>query len=554
MNVADHFSPMHGIPTALVVDDDSEARRLAMRLLERQGMAATGVSSLAAARAELAGQAFDLVLSDVRLGDGRGAELTDHSRQQAPETATILVGGKPADEVAASALADGVDDYLAKPFSGEQLAIAVTRAFRRRAERVASPEHSSAHIGEDVLDCLIRAGRFRDEETAEHVERVSRSCGLIARSLDWSAADCGTLRVASAMHDIGKVAVPDAVLRKPGKLTAEERGLIQRHAQIGYEILSGSGDPVLELAATIAASHHERVDGTGYPNGLADDEIPLAGRITAVADVFDALTHDRVYRTALTVEAALETMQAGDGTQFDSRILAAFGAVLPEVEQVGTLYPDSEQPEADAGADEATEHALRVLIIEDHGAVARGLALLLGRERMEVAGTAATVAEGERLIEKRAVDVAILDVNLHGQSGFGLIPKAHARGIRVLLYTGGTPPVPPSSEHKPDGVASKSGGPAELIKAVREVAAGRSPTDSRVVDQSSEGLLSPREREIVGLLARGVSGEEIAERLFLSPHTVRTHVRNAMAKANAHTRAHLVALAAEDGQITKMNA
>jgi putative two-component system response regulator len=547
--LADYFSPAHGAPTALVVDDDPEVCRSAVSLLERQGLAPTGVSSLAAARVELAARAFDLVVSDLRSGDA-GTELTDDLRRRAPGTATILVGSKAADEAALDALMEGVDDYITRPFSSEQLAIAVTRALRRRAERVASRPHRHSDTAEDVLDCLIRAGRFRDEETSEHVERVSRSCALIARHLGWSAEDCATLRVASAMHDIGKVGVPDALLRKADDLTSEERASIERHAEIGYQILSGSGDPVLEMAATIAVSHHERVDGRGYPRGLAGHEIPLVGRITAVADVFDALTHDRVYRPALTVESALEVMQAGDGTQFDSLMLAALRAVLPEVEQIGELYPDSHGVDADPQDGEAAEHPLRVLVIEDHGAVARGLALLLRRDGMEVAGMATNVAEGEALLERRAADVAILDLNLDGQSGLGLIPKAHANGVLVLLYTGGAPAVPLSAADQPDGIASKSGGPAELIKAVREVAAGRCPTDSRVVAPSRNGLLTPREREIIGLLARGLSGEKIAQQLFLSGHTVRTHVRNAMTKTNANTRAHLVALAAEAGDIT----
>jgi putative two-component system response regulator len=352
------------------------------------------------------------------------------------------------------------------------------------------------------------------------------------------------------MHDIGKVGVPDAVLRKPGKLTTRERASIERHAEIGHEILSGSGDAVLEMAATIAISHHERIDGTGYPKGLAGDEIPLSGRITAVADVFDALTHDRVYRSAETAEAALEIMQAGDGTQFDSSILGAFREVLPEVEQVRELYPDVHRIASDPRVDGATEPALRVLIIEDHGAVARGLALLLRREGMEVAGTAATLAEAEQLIEKRAADVAILDVNLDGENGFGLIPKARARGMKILLYTGGTLPAPLSDAEKADGIASKSGGPGELIKAVREVAAGRAPTDIRVLGRSRTAMLTSREREIIGFLAKGVSGERIAEQLFLSGHTVRTHIRNAMAKTHAKTRAHLVAVATEAGEVT----
>ena len=186
--------------------------------------------------------------------------------------------------------------------------------------------------------------------------------------------------------------------------------------------------------------------------------------------------------------------------------------------------------------------------------MARGLALLLRREGMEVAGTAATLAEAEHLIEKRAADVAILDVNLDGESGFDLIPKARARGIKVLLYTGGTVPSPLSDTDKADGIASKSGGPAELVKAIREVAAGHSPTDSRVVERTHEVLLTGREREIIGFLAEGVSGEKIAEQLFLSVHTVRTHIRNAMAKTNAKTRAHLVALASDAGELTSMSA
>lgn len=524
-----------------------------MRLLARQGMAPTAVSTVALAQAELAARPFDLVVSDLRLPDGMGAELTDHLRQRAPQTATILVDGDVGNNGASDALAGGVDDYVTRPFSGEQLAIAVTRALRRRAERVAALAKSKAHLGEDVLDCLIRAGRFRDEETAEHVERVSRSCALIARRMGWAATDCGNLRMASAMHDVGKVGVPDAVLRKPGKLTEHERTLIERHAQMGFEILSASGDPVLEMAATIAASHHERIDGKGYPNRLTGDDIPLVGRITAVADVFDALTHDRIYRSALTSQAALEIMQAGDGTQFDSRIFAAFRDVLRQIEHVSALYPDAHAGELAPETDDANrELPLRVLIVEDQDAVARGLALLLGRDGIEVAGTATTMAEAERLIEKRDADVAVLDADLHGKSSFGLIPKARAHGMKVLLYTGGTLPASSSDAETADGVASKTGGPGELVEAIREVAAGNSPTDSRVHERSGEGLLTAREREIVGFLADGVSGEQIAERLFLSSHTVRTHVRNAMAKTNARTRAHLVALAAEDGEITNV--
>ena len=176
---------------------------------------------------------------------------------------------------------------------------------------------------------LPRWASSGDDETADHVERMSRTCALIASGLGWDSQACRTLQAASALHDVGKIGVPRAVLRKPGKLTPEERALVETHAQIGHDILAGSGDPMLETAAIIALTHHERFDGTGYPNGLRGEEIPLIGRIAAVADVFDALTHDRVYRAALSVSDALEIMHDGRGSHFDGEILDVFEAVRP---------------------------------------------------------------------------------------------------------------------------------------------------------------------------------------------------------------------------------
>lgn len=275
-----------------------------------------------------------------------------------------------------------------------------------------------------VLEHLARAGPFRGEETAEHVERMSRTCALIARELGWDQPDCERLRAAAALHDVGKVDIPDAVLRKPGQLDATERKLMERHPEIGHEILSGSQDETLQLAATIALSHHERVDGRGYPRGLAGDEIPLAGRIAAVADVFDALTHERIYRAAFAPADALAEIRAGRGTQFDEQVLDAFERVLPQVEEIRLRYPDAE-----SGSDE-----------------------------------------------------------------------------------------PPRAEP-----ANGRGGPR----------------------------LTPREREIVDLLAGGLTGEEISTRLFISPETVRTHIRNAMNRLGARTRAHLVTLAATKDSTTR---
>ena len=208
----------------------------------------------------------------------------------------------------------------------------------------------------EIFACLARAGRYRDDETADHVERMSRSCGLIASRLGFGHAECAELVTASAMHDIGKIGVPDAVLLKPGALTPSERELIERHAEIGSQILAGSSDPVMELAASIALTHHERVDGGGYPNHLRGEQIPLPGRIAAVADVFDALTHDRVYRSAFSADDALAIVRGGRGSQFDERVIDAFDEVLPAILQVQRVFAAGSReaspyrmPDRDAG-------------------------------------------------------------------------------------------------------------------------------------------------------------------------------------------------------------
>jgi hypothetical protein len=184
---------------------------------------------------------------------------------------------------------------------------------------------------EGMLHRLARVIEYRDNETGEHTERMSAYCGVSAGRLGWAPDDARALELAATMHDVGKVAVPDAVLLKPGPLTAEERAVMEQHTVVGHAMLSGSRSELIELAATIALTHHERVDGRGYPNGLIGDAIPLPGRIVAVADVFDALTSDRVYRRAMSVSKGLRIMADGRGTQFDGTVLDAFNDSLGEI-------------------------------------------------------------------------------------------------------------------------------------------------------------------------------------------------------------------------------
>jgi response regulator RpfG family c-di-GMP phosphodiesterase len=176
----------------------------------------------------------------------------------------------------------------------------------------------------EVVLRLSRALDFRDDETGAHTERVGRLSEKLAEAAGLDPTLCELIGLASPLHDVGKVGIPDSVLTKPGVLTLVERKEMEAHAQLGYELLRNSTSEVIELAASIARTHHERFDGRGYPRGLAGSDIPVEGRIVAIVDVFDALTHDRVYRPALAKPIALGRMQDERGTHFDPDLLDVF--------------------------------------------------------------------------------------------------------------------------------------------------------------------------------------------------------------------------------------
>ena len=192
----------------------------------------------------------------------------------------------------------------------------------------------------ETLRRIATAVEYRDEETGAHVERMSAYCELLARHLGFGGERAATLRVAAQLHDAGKIAIPDHILLKPGRLTQEERRVIESHTEVGYRLLRGTGSPVLDLAAMVAWTHHERFDGSGYPRGLAGDRIPIEGRIATVADVFDALTSDRVYRQAMSVDDAVAIIRAGRGKQFDPEVLDVFLEHLDEVLALAEQYRD----------------------------------------------------------------------------------------------------------------------------------------------------------------------------------------------------------------------
>jgi methanogenic corrinoid protein MtbC1 len=208
----------------------------------------------------------------------------------------------------------------------------------RRAALAREADHSSHELRrasseleiaqKEMVKRLSMAVEYRDEDTGAHIERIGRLSTMLAEQIGMESDWCARLTLAAPLHDVGKVAIPDAILLKPGPLTPEERAIIETHAEEGYRLLRGSSSSVLELAASIALSHQEKWDGTGYPRGLVGEAIPIEGRIVAIADVFDALTTDRVYRGAFPVEEAIRMMSEQRGKHFDPVLLDAFMEVL----------------------------------------------------------------------------------------------------------------------------------------------------------------------------------------------------------------------------------
>jgi putative two-component system response regulator len=278
-----------------------------------------------------------------------GLELVAEARKLAgfAHVPVVMVTSSEQRQLRRDALGAGVTDFLSKPFDVIEVRARVTnlvrlhKCIRDLEDRSGSLELAVAKAVEEIeareqelVTRLVRATEHRDTDTGEHITRVSRYVGLIARNLGLEAGHCRRLALASTMHDIGKIAIPDTILLKKGPLTPEERREMARHTQEGYAILEGSTCDVVRLAAEIAISHHERWDGAGYPNGSARDAIPLSGRIVTVADVFDALVSVRPYKTAWTLEAARQHLLEQRGSQFDPTCVDAFVSGWAEVVEI----------------------------------------------------------------------------------------------------------------------------------------------------------------------------------------------------------------------------
>ena len=301
----------------------------------------------------------DLVIVDYMMPDMDGLRFIAafralHGRTEIP---VLMITANDQKDIRYEALLGGANDFLTKPIdriefsarSRNMLALRTGQKFLadRAAYLAEKVEERTREIRErerELIFRISRAAEFRDPETGAHIQRMAHYSEIIARGLDLDDASCRLLLKAAPMHDVGKIGIPDYILLKPGRLTPQEFEVMKRHAELGYELLKDSGSEILQAGAEIALSHHEKYDGSGYPKGLKGHAIPLFVRIVAVADVFDALTSERPYKKAWSLDDALRFLENGRGAHFDPLCVEALLAGWEEVLEVRQRFHDEEMP------------------------------------------------------------------------------------------------------------------------------------------------------------------------------------------------------------------
>jgi putative nucleotidyltransferase with HDIG domain len=330
------------IENILVVDDEEAIREVVSTMLESKGYHCTAVSNGRAAQDVVKKATPDLVLSDMIMPEMDGIKLLEWLRQYDPEIPVIMVTAIHDISTALEAIRRGAYDYILKPFEKDQLYLGVNRALQHRRlvaenrnyqrdlerqveERTARLTIALAQLEQsydDTLEALGSALDLKDAETEGHCQRVTAFTISIAKAMPVPNAYLPVLARAAFLHDIGKMGIPDKVLLKPGPLNDDEKVIMRKHCQIGYDMLIRI--PFLRDAAEIVLAHQEFYDGTGYPRGLKSEEIPLGARIFAIADSLDAMLSDRPYRKALPMSYAREELRRCAGTQFDPKVVQVF--------------------------------------------------------------------------------------------------------------------------------------------------------------------------------------------------------------------------------------
>ena len=324
----------------LAIDDHEPNLVLYERVLRRAGYEEfLGTTHPEVAPELLATWRPDMVVLDLHMPSMDGFDVLDRIRDATPPDAylpVLIVTGDATEDTRVRALKAGASDFLAKPFNRTEALLRVRNLLMIRLlqqkvldqnaqleERVRDRTAELEQARVDTLDRLAKAAEYRDDATGNHIRRVGELAAGLAQVLGWEDADVEIMRRAAPLHDVGKIGVPDSVLLKPGRLSADEFATIKTHTTIGARILGGSRVPLLVRAEEIAFTHHERWDGSGY-NGLKGSEIPIAGRVVALVDTFDALTHARPYKTAWSTRDAFDELRLQSGRQFDPDVVTAF--------------------------------------------------------------------------------------------------------------------------------------------------------------------------------------------------------------------------------------
>jgi response regulator RpfG family c-di-GMP phosphodiesterase len=328
--------------TVLIVDDDPGILGLLRQKLRLEGFDCSSCSSGEAALELMSKETFDVIISDLQMPGISGLELLERIHKKCPRSAFLMATGMDDVRVGVQAMKQGADDYLVKPFQLEAVVASVQRALEKKCMEL-ELENYRHHLEEmveertnevqaaikriertydDTLEALAAALDLRDNETAGHSRRVTRYSLEMAKKIGCSGKALTEIVRGAHLHDIGKIGIPDAILLKPSGLTPREREVMKTHPRIGYELVSRVD--FLAPAAEIVLTHQERYDGTGYPQGLQGQAIPLGSRIFALADTLDAMTSDRPYRRALPLSTAWEEIKRGSGRQFDPEVVHEF--------------------------------------------------------------------------------------------------------------------------------------------------------------------------------------------------------------------------------------
>jgi len=344
----------------LIVDDEEPIRGLIESIASREGFKCVTASGVDAALSILEKERFSLLISDINMPGKTGLDLLLSASQMDENMAVIMATAVDDRNVAVRTLEMGAYGYIIKPFGRNELLISIANALRRReleinnrmysegletlvrerTKKLVLAEQEIRDSREETIFRLAKAAEFRDNETAQHTIRMGVFCEILAQQAGCPPEFCEQIRVASLLHDVGKIGIPDAILLKPGALTKEEFDVIKDHAEIGFRILEDSRSEILLFGAQIAYTHHEKFDGSGYPRGLSGADIPMEGRITAICDVFDALTSHRVYKAAMPVDEALAIMKEGRGRHFDPDLLDIFFASMDQILLMKAKFAD----------------------------------------------------------------------------------------------------------------------------------------------------------------------------------------------------------------------